>query len=143
MKFFLVLILGAVLFCQQLKAGWYIPEGIFFTYATLADIIIPKTETLDDIIILGDAVGEAELISVLGLVTVGDMGIEAAKKDALKAYPQADDIINIEVDERRLSILYFIFSQTEITLRGKAIKYKKPLPAVLSIEKNIEKHQEN
>ena len=116
------------MFFQQLKADWDIPEGIFCTYVTLPTMIFPKTETLDNIIILGDVEGKADVISVYARATAGEAGIEAAKRNALRAYPQADDIINIEVDTKKISIFLGTIFRVETILRGKAIKYKKGLP---------------
>ena len=59
---------------------------------------------MDNIIILGDVEGKADVISVYARATAGEAGIEAAKRNALRAYPQADDIINIEVDTKKISI---------------------------------------
>lgn len=130
MKNFKILFCLAIfcIFFQQLKADWDISEGIFCTYVTLPTMIFPKTETLDNIIILGDVEGKADVISVYARATAGEAGIEAAKRNALRAYPQADDIINIEVDTKKISIFLGTIVRVETILRGKAIKYKKGLP---------------
>jgi hypothetical protein len=62
------------------------------------------------------------MVDILLIVSFGNGGIEEAKKKALIRFPEADDIINIEVDTRHRSIMSVYNSSTTI-LRGKAIKY--------------------
>ena len=127
-----------LLFCLCLLAGCnnvYVigqgysstTNGLLYANTTRGGIILPKTDNLDDIVILGDVIGKSSMVNILGLVSAGDAGINTAKKDALEKYPQADDIINIEVDNQHISILS-LYSHSETILRGKAIKYKKGLP---------------
>lgn len=98
--------------------------GVLLSDTVRGTTILPKTENLDNIKILGDVKGESVMTNVLLVVAYGDAGIEAAKKDALQRYPDADDIINIEVDCKHRSILS-LYNESKTVLRGKAIKYIK------------------
>lgn len=99
--------------------------GAIYSNTTRGDFMLPKTENLNNIRILGDVQGESTMTNVLFLVATGDAGIEAAKKDALLKYPNADDIINVEVDCTHTSVLS-VYNQSRTILRGKAIKYIQP-----------------
>lgn len=95
-----------------------------YSETTRGGFMLPKTENLEYIQILGDVKGESSMINVLFLVSTGDAGIEAAKKNALIKYPNADDIINVEVDTEHSTILS-VYNRSKTVLRGKAIKYIK------------------
>ncbi|NLZ64137.1 MAG: hypothetical protein GX902_10055 [Lentisphaerae bacterium] len=102
----------------------YAGPGLILTDAYYGGYIQPKAESLKDVEVLGPVKGVSKSSSILGWVSTGDSSILAAKADALRNYPNADDIINIEVDSKVHSILGVI-SDVELHLRGIAIKYKK------------------
>ena len=83
-----------------------------------------KSSSLKDVNVLGKVRGTAEVQSILGLFSFGDASIEAAEKAALAKYPEADDIINVVVDNKQTNYLS-LWIKAQITLRGIAVKYKK------------------
>lgn len=97
--------------------------GVLFCDQTRGTFMLPKAESLDGVEKLGMVRGESSSINVLLAVSIGDGGIHAAKMDALRKYPQADDIINVEVDTVHNSILCF-FNRSTTILRGIAVKYR-------------------
>ena len=99
------------------------PAGIF-SETTRGTFMAPKFENLDGVEVLGEAEGRASMENVLFIIATGDASISAAKKDALRMYKDADDIINVEVDAYHKSILGLFNTSTTI-MRGYAIKYKK------------------
>ena len=99
------------------------PAGIF-SETTRGTFMAPKFENLDGVEVLGEAEGRASMENVLFIIATGDASISAAKRDALRMYKGADDIINVEVDAYHKSILGLFNTSTTI-LRGYAIKYKK------------------
>ncbi len=98
--------------------------GVVYSYQTRGTFMLPKAESMEGVEVLGPVEGESTELNVLLLVAVGNGGIEAAKKDALKRYPDADDILNVEVDTRHFNVLP-IFNESTTILRGIAVKYKK------------------
>ena len=86
--------------------------------------MLPKLENLDGVEVLGQVEGRSTELNVLLIVAIGDGGIEAAKTDALKRYPEADDILNVEVDTNHFNVLS-VFNKSTTILRGLAVKYKK------------------
>lgn len=98
--------------------------GALSTSITLPSYIAPKMHSARDVQILGDVYGSATATDVLMLFSSGNCGIAAAKADALKNYPEADDILNMEVDTKHISLLS-IFNAVTTEVRGKAVKYKK------------------
>jgi len=123
-----ILVLGALLSgCAGYGYGngfAYAGPGSLFTDAYYGGYIQPKAESLKDVEVLGPVKGVSKTTSILGWLSTGDGSILAAKADALRNYPNADDILNIEVDSKVHSILGII-SDVELHLRGIAIKYKK------------------
>ena len=101
-----------------------IGPALIFTEQTRGEFMLPKAADLKNVTVLGPVIGKSSARNVLMLIAVGDSGIEAAKKDALSKYPDADDILNVEVDTRYSSIL-MLFQETTTILRGIAVKYKK------------------
>ena len=75
------------------------------------------------ITVLGDVSASGELMTVLGVVTIGDTSLQTLKEQALRKYPNADDIVNIEVDNHVFGILGCVYKKVVVTLRGKAVRY--------------------
>ena len=98
--------------------------GAIITEQTRGGFMLPKAESLAGVEVLGRVEGRSKARNIIGLVSEGDCGIQAAKKDALSKLPGADDIINVEVDTLHKSTLGLINESTTI-LTGIAIKYKK------------------
>lgn len=98
-------------------------SGIIFSNQTHGGFMLRKAETLAGVEVLGEVKGESSCINIIGLVAVGDSGIQAAKENAL-AGRNADDIINVEVDTNYFTVLG-VYSRTTTILRGIAVKYKK------------------
>lgn len=98
--------------------------GAIYSHVTAASFIGNKLENTNGVEILGDAYGTASASDYLTIVSAGNCGIAAAKEDALKRFPGADDIVNIEVETRHISVLS-VFTTITTIVRGKAIKYKK------------------
>ena len=100
-----------------------VPPATIFSETTRGTYMMPKFETLDAVEVLGPVEGRASMENVLFIIATGDASIGAAKRDALRMYKDADDIINVEVDGYHKSILGLFNTSTTI-LRGYAIKYK-------------------
>ena len=98
--------------------------GIILTEQTSGNFIAPKMESLKDVEVLGKVEAEATASNLLWLVSEGDVSIKKVKELALKKYPQADDIVNVEVDVKHRSVLGLSNTVT-MYYRGLAIKYKK------------------
>ena len=103
--------------------GSTLPAAII-TDQTRGGFILPKLESTAGVEVLGRVEGRAKARNVLMLIAEGDSGIAAAKRDALSKYPNADEVVNIEIDTHHKSTLGLINESTTI-LRGIAIKYKK------------------
>lgn len=82
-----------------------------------------RTASFRDVIVLGDVSASGEIMTVLGLVTIGDTSLRSLKEKALRMYPGADDIINIEIDNHVFGILGCVYKRVVVTLRGKAVRY--------------------
>lgn len=98
--------------------------AVVYNNATRGTFMLPKAESMKDVEVLGPVCGTSSMTNVLLIVATGDAGIESAKKNALMAYPEADDILNVEVDTQHVSVLALFNTSTTI-LRGIAVKYKK------------------
>ena len=98
--------------------------GVIITDQTRGGFMLSKAESLAGVEVLGKVEGRSKARNVIGLVSEGDCGIQAAKRDALSKCPGADDIINVEVDTHHKSTLGLVNESTTI-LTGIAIKYKK------------------
>ncbi|MCQ2380390.1 MAG: hypothetical protein MJ025_05680 [Victivallaceae bacterium] len=75
--------------------------------------------------VLGKAEAKADTYTVLALVAFGDTSMELLKRKALQSYPEADELIDIEIDRDVFSVLFLLYKQVTVTLRGTAIKYVK------------------
>ena len=100
-----------------------VPPATIFSETTRGTYMMPKFEKLDGVEVLGPVEGRASMENVLFIIATGDASIGAAKRDALRMYKDADDIINVEVDGYHKSILGLFNTSTTI-LRGYAVKYK-------------------
>lgn len=72
--------------------------------------------------ILGKVKSEATSTCYLTLATTGDSSYQTLKKLALEKYPDADDIIDVELDFRHDNIL-LIVNKLTVHLNGTAVKY--------------------
>ena len=82
-----------------------------------------RLTSLGGVTILGDVSTSGEIMTVLCVVTVGDTSLQTLKEQALRKYPDADDIVNIEVDNHVFGILGCVYKKVVVTLRGKAVRY--------------------
>ena len=84
-----------------------------------------RTHSPQDVTVLGNVSATGEIMTVLCVVTVGDTSLQSLKEKALRQYPGADDIIDIEIDNHVFGILACVYKKVTVTLRGKAIRYNK------------------
>lgn len=73
--------------------------------------------------IVGKVIGSGHVTSILGIISTGDNGYGALLKRAKRL--GADDVINVRVDCRTSSILGMMYTSTDLTLYGTAIRWKK------------------
>ena len=73
-------------------------------------------------IIKQHAVGTSVSVGWLGLVALGDSTYSAAFDDILENNPEADDVIDVKVDVKKVGVL-MIATTTTLIVRGTAIKY--------------------
>ena len=97
--------------------------GIIFSNATRAMYRERKAD-LSQYQVLGKVETSADMSNVLLIINWGDTSLANLKAKALAKYPDADDIVNIELDCNSFNIVVFYINQT-VTLRGVAVKYKK------------------
>ena len=83
-----------------------------------------KLASMRDLDVLGPVESQVSGTNVLMLFSEGDLSIGRAKEIALKKYPQADDVVNVEIDMHHRGILG-LFNTVTMYYRGIAIKYKK------------------
>ena len=83
-----------------------------------------KLTSTKDVIVLGKVSSEVSAGNALLVVAFGDASIETAKKEALKKYPQADDVVNVEIDIKHEGLLC-LYNTVTMYYRGLAIQYKK------------------
>ena len=84
-----------------------------------------RTASFREMSVLGDVKATGEIMTVLCVVTIGDASLQKLKEEALRQYPGADDIVNIEVDNHVFGILGCVSKKVVVTLRGKAVRYDK------------------
>lgn len=84
-----------------------------------------RTGDFKGMTVLGDVSASGEIMTVLCVVTIGDASMQALKEKALRQFPGADDIVNIEVDNHVFGILACVYKKVVVTLRGKAVRYDK------------------
>ena len=98
-----------------------------------------RLTSLNGVTILGDVSTSGEIMTVLCVVTVGDTSLQTLKEQALRKYPDADDIINIEVDNHVFGILGCVYKKVVVTLRGKAVRYDRRHPGKTPEESKLQK----
>lgn len=101
-----------------------VAPGAIYTDINVGSMIADKAESFKNVKVLGKVESTAMTTNIMGILATGDCTIATLKEKALKANPQADDIINIEVDCHFKSILGIINECTTI-FRGVAVKYEK------------------
>lgn len=98
--------------------------GAIYNHVTSTSYIGNKLDNNKNVEILGNAYGTATAADYFMIISAGNCGVVSAKEDALRKFPGADDILNMEVETRNISILG-VFSTVTTIVHGKAIKYKK------------------
>lgn len=95
--------------------------GIFYSNATRAMYRSPRVD-LRNYKVLGKVTGEAVMKNFVLVVNVGDTGFEELKADALRTYPDADDIVNFDIDATHFNVFIF-YIKTTVKIHGVAVKY--------------------
>ena len=120
-----------IVFCSGCISGYHVGGGFPRTLPgsiaanqKSAGYIAPKMESMKDVEVLGKVSSEVEARQIIMLISLGDVSIAKAKEEALKKYPQADDVVNIEIDMRHESVLG-LYNSVTMYFSGIAIKYKK------------------
>ena len=72
--------------------------------------------------VLGKVDSKAASTSYLTLFTIGDSSYQLLKKLALEKYPDADDIIDVELDFHHDNV-FLIVNKLTVHLNGTAVKY--------------------
>lgn len=98
--------------------------GIIVADQKSGSYIAPKMESMKNVEVLGKVSSQVNAREILLLISLGDVSIATAKQQALMQYPEADDIVNIEIDLRHEGILC-IYNSITMYFSGIAIKYKK------------------
>ena len=84
-----------------------------------------KLPSMKGVTVLGKVEAKRTIVSVLSCFTVGDTSMETLKSEALQAYPEADDIVNMEIDTHVLGVFFVAYKQVAVTLHGIAVRYNK------------------
>ena len=98
--------------------------GVLVAEQKSGGYIAPKMTSMKDVEVLGPVYATVEGMEIFLLVSEGDISIAKAKEIALRQYPQADDVVNVEIDIEHKSLLS-IKNSVIMHYRGIAIKYKK------------------
>lgn len=98
--------------------------GFLIADQTSGGYIAPKMASMKDVEVLGPVYASIEGANVLMLISEGDISISKAKEIALRKYPNADDVVNVEIDLQQKGVLS-LFNRVIMHYRGIAIKYKK------------------
>ena len=98
--------------------------GVLIANQTSGGYISPKVESMKDMEILGPVSSTVSADNALTLISAGDVSIAKAKELAMRKYPNADDIVNVEIDMQHTGILS-LFNTVTMHYSGIAIKYKK------------------
>ena len=98
--------------------------GLLYSEISAGGAIAEKMQSMKDVEVLGKVESQVSGTNVLMLVGDGDLSIKKAKDIALAKYPEADDIVNVEIDMKHRSVLG-LFNTIIMYYRGIAIKYKK------------------
>ncbi len=96
--------------------------GVLFSKATRAVYVSSRVD-LNSYKVLGKVQGSVSMWNVLALVNMGDAGWDALKKEVLKKYPEADDVVNFTVDAEYLNV-FIIYMRLKVNLTGVAVKNK-------------------
>lgn len=134
-KLFLLLGVTCVAFamngCALLSSGYVQGGGfprtmpaILVAHQDAGGVIAPKMESLKDVEVLGKVSSEVSGSNILMVISEGDLSIAKAKELALKQYPEADDVVNVEIDMSHRGVMC-LFNYVTMYYRGLAIKYKK------------------
>ena len=117
--------------CALLHSGYSVSggfprtmPGILMSDQTSGGYMAPKLASAKDVVILGPVSSELTAHNGLLLISGGDVSIASAKKEALKKYPQADDVVNVEIDVKHEGLLG-LYNKVTMYYRGLAIQYKK------------------
>ena len=98
--------------------------GILIADQTIGGYIAPKMESMKNVEVLGPVNSEVSAVNTLLLISAGDASIFKAKEIALRKYPHADDVVNVEIDLQHKGILS-LFNTVTMYYRGIAIRYVK------------------
>lgn len=98
-----------------------VPTGMLYTGAT--GPVSVSAANYPEYEIIGPAEGYSSAIGVLGIIAVGDAGVNKAYEDAIRK-ARADALIDVRVDQRVVSVLLFGSKHWTI-VKGTAVKFKK------------------
>ncbi len=98
--------------------------GILYSNTKRAMYISPRVD-LRTCQVLGKAKGTVSMSNILLLVNTGDIGWEALRAEALKNYPEADDIVNFTIDAEHFNVFMF-YIRLRVNISGTAVKYNIP-----------------
>lgn len=98
--------------------------GIIIANQKSGGYIAPKMTSMKDVDVLGPVSSSVSCNNVLLLLSDGDVSIAKAKEIALTQYPEADDVVNVEIDCQHYGLLS-IFNTVTMHYKGIAIKYKR------------------
>ena len=101
-----------------------VANGGIYTDINVGCMVMDKAESFKGVKVLGKVESSAMTTNILGILATGDTTVATLKDKALKAYPNADDVINIEVDAHFKSVLGII-NECTTTFRGVAVQYVK------------------
>ena len=117
--------LSGCMFSYTVNSGFprTMPGGLLAEQTT-GSFIGNKLHTMKDVEILGPVSSEVSGANLLLLISEGDVSIAKAKELALRKFPQADDVVNVEIDTKHRGVLS-VFNTVTMYYRGIAIKYKR------------------
>lgn len=133
MKKVMIVICGVIsaMFFSGCIAGYHIGAGfprtlpgVLISDQKSGGYIAPKLASMKDVEILGPVESTVECSELLMLVSEGDASIGKAKTLALSKYPQADDVVNVEIDIHHKGVLS-LRNLVVMHYRGIAIRYKR------------------
>ena len=98
--------------------------GALIAEQSCGNFIGNKLQSFKDVEVLGRVSSEVSGANLLLLISEGDVSIAKAKEIALQRYPQADDVVNVEIDTKHRGVLG-LFNTVTMYYRGIAVKYKR------------------
>ena len=98
--------------------------GVMISSNTHGGYIAPKMQSMKDVVVLGPASAEVSSTNTLLLISAGDTSIAKAKGIAMRQYPTADDIVNVEIDVKHTGVLG-LFNTVTMYYKGIAVRYVK------------------